>query len=141
MTTIIERNAAQDLVFTFASITHVNATLLRMVALLIGAAIGFGGLAVSFFAHEKATSLKFSHDAGDTSFAKGTLATYSPGLVGLVVGAAIIVCSLYAKTEYSYNGQGSSAQQNRALSREPAASEAAGLTDMKSPEELSSPHR
>lgn len=103
-TTFIEERKTADLAFTFSSIGLITLTLLRLLAVLIGAAISFAGLAVSFFAHDKATNLEGELRATGTGNAKATLAAYSPGIVGVFVGAIIIIFALFAKSEHKYEG-------------------------------------
>jgi hypothetical protein len=100
--TVAERPNA-DLGFVFASAGVITQTLLRLLSILVGAAIAFAGLAVSFFAHEHATQIGGQAESG-TSSAKATFATYSPGIFGIAFGAIIIVSALYAKGNHTYTG-------------------------------------
>lgn len=99
---IIRNVSKTDLVFTFSSIGLVTLTLIRILAVLIGAAISFTGLAISFFAYEKATHFSGTINASESTVAKATLATYSPGIVGMIVGAIIIACAIFAKSDFKY---------------------------------------
>lgn len=89
--------------FLLSGISIVTLTLIRMLAVLLGGAIAFAGLAVSFFTHQQETTVE-SNLSRDEKGAKLTLATYSPGIIAMVIGAAIIVFALYAKTTYSSKG-------------------------------------
>lgn len=91
----------KDLAFSFSSIALLSLTLLRFLAILIGAGMVFGGLVVSFFAHAKTSTLgaQGSVAGSPTSF---NLATASPGLAAIVVGALVIVAALYAKGDHKY---------------------------------------
>lgn len=90
-----------DLAFIFSGMALVTASLLRLLAILIGGAIAFVGLAVSFFAHQKATSL--ASDIGHEQVnAKAALATNSPGIVAVVIGACVIIFALLSKGTHSY---------------------------------------
>ncbi|MGK7250332.1 hypothetical protein ACSNOU_14755 [Acinetobacter oleivorans] len=100
---IIETKGNKDLVFTFSSIGLVTTILIRLLAVLIGAAISFTGLAISFFAYEKAINFSGTLSASETTVAKATLATYSPGIVGMIVGAVIIICAIFAKSNFKYD--------------------------------------
>ncbi|MFV5642467.1 hypothetical protein [Acinetobacter oleivorans] len=100
---IINNNGNKDLVFTFSSIGLVTTILIRLLAVLIGAAISFTGLAISFFAYEKAINFSGTMNASETTVAKATLATYSPGIVGMIVGAVIIICAIFAKSNFKYD--------------------------------------
>lgn len=91
----------RDYAFLFSGMALVTASLLRLLAILIGGAIAFVGLAVSFFAHQKATSLG-SDVTHELMNAKVALATYSPGIVAVVIGAFIIIFSLHSKGTHSY---------------------------------------
>lgn len=97
---VISEKTDADLGFVMTGLGLVSLTLLRLLAILIGGAIAFAGLAVSFFAHDNASSLAVGSD-GNTS-PKMALATYSPGIIGVVVGATVIVGALYAKSNHSY---------------------------------------
>lgn len=106
---IIGLQANNDHLFTFFSIELITTTLIRLLAVLIGAAIAFSGLAISFFVHEKETKFGGVVNTPGTpiinteaTMAKATLATYSPGIIGMVVGAIIIACALFAKAEHQY---------------------------------------
>ena len=93
-----------DLGFVLGSLGVVTQTLLRLLAILVGAAVAFAGLAVSFFAHEheSTASAQLGDKAGGS--AKFALATYAPGVVGVIVGALIIVAALYARGKHAYSG-------------------------------------
>ena len=106
-TSLVEERPSADLAFTFASIGMINLLLLRLVAVLIGAAIAFAGLAVSFFAHDKPLSIDVQQGESAPSAKKLALSAYSPGLVGLLVGAGVIVAALYAKGEFNYQAASS----------------------------------
>lgn len=90
-------------VFLFSSVSLINLTLLRLLAILTGTGVIFGGLAVSFFTHAEANKLLIS--TGNTSqiSPRGALATHSPGIVAVVVGAIIIISALYSKSEFNYD--------------------------------------
>ncbi|MNK89889.1 hypothetical protein D3C87_1099160 [compost metagenome] len=103
-TSFIEERKAVDLAFTFSSMGLITLTLLRLLAVFIGAAISFAGLAISFYAHDRATGVDGEFRATGAGTAKATLATYSPGIVGVFVGAAIIIFALFAKSEHGYQG-------------------------------------
>lgn len=120
-TTLVAERTTADLSFTFASIGTINLTLLRLIAVLIGAAICFSGLAVSFFAHEKAMTLELGHEVLNAGSAKGTLATYSPGLVGMLVGMVIVVCALFSKSEHTYQGPKTTTLEVTAVDEAPPA--------------------
>lgn len=98
----IIKTKGDDLVFTFSGIGLVTTILIRLLAVLIGAAISFTGLAISFFAYEKAINFSGTMNASETTVAKATLATYSPGIVGMIVGAVIIICAIFAKSNFQY---------------------------------------
>jgi hypothetical protein len=91
-----------DHLFQFAGMNLVSGSLLRLLAILIGGAIAFVGLAVSFFAHQKATSLDASLAKEDLLSARVALATYSPGIIAIVVGAVVIMASIFARGTYNY---------------------------------------
>lgn len=87
-----------DTYFVFAGMTLLVGTLLRFLAILIGGGAVFAGLAVSFYTHANETQIE-----GDiTATAKGKLATSSPGIAAIMVGAVVIIAALFAKGEYSY---------------------------------------
>ena len=90
-----------DLAFIFSGMALVTSSLLRLLAILIGGAIAFVGLAVSFFAHQKATSIA-SDVVHEQVNAKAALATNSPGIVAVVIGACVIIVSLFSKATHSY---------------------------------------
>ena len=90
-------------VFLFSSVSLINLTLLRLLAILTGTGVIFGGLAVSFFTHAEANRLLISTGITSQTTPKGALATHSPGIVAVVVGAIIIISALFAKSEFNYN--------------------------------------
>jgi hypothetical protein len=91
-----------DHLFQFAGMNLVSGSLLRLLAILIGGAIAFVGLAVSFFAHQKATSLDASIAKEELLNAKAALATYSPGIIAIIIGSIVIISSIYARGTYNY---------------------------------------
>jgi len=100
--TIITDKSGTDLSFTFAGLTLLNTTLLRLLSMLIGSGIIFGGLAVSFFSSSDSNriSLQAKETAGDTF--KALVASNTPGIVGIFIGGVIIVATLYSKGDYNY---------------------------------------
>jgi hypothetical protein len=102
-TSIIDANSGQDLAFTFSGLGLINNTLLRLLAMLIGAGIIFGGLAVSFFSSSDSNriSLQALPAAGE-SF-KAMVATHTPGIVGIFMGGIIIVAALFARSTHDYS--------------------------------------
>lgn len=80
----------------------VTLTLIRLLAVLIGGAIAFAGLAVSFFVHQQAVRLDVGVAEKELGNAKAALATHSPGIVAIVIGALVIVAALFAKATHSY---------------------------------------
>ncbi|MBM6447343.1 MULTISPECIES: hypothetical protein [Pseudomonas] len=99
---IISTQQNADLGFVFSGVVLVNLTLLRLIALLIGGAIAFAGLAVSFFAHDKATSLSAQGKLSEEVSTGGALKTFSPGVVGVAVGAIIIMTSILSTATHRY---------------------------------------
>lgn len=91
-----------DNAFVFAGLTLITGSLLRLLAILIGGAIAFVGLAVSFFAHQKATSFDANVAREQLGDAKAALATNSPGIVAVVIGALVIIFALLSKGTYTY---------------------------------------
>ncbi len=107
VTEVVRIIAAQknpDLVFVFASTSMVTLSLLRLLAIVVGAAIAFAGLAVSFFTHEKATTITGETGSQDGSKTAAALATHSPGIAAVVVGSVIIAIALLAKSSHTYEG-------------------------------------
>jgi hypothetical protein len=98
---LLTAHGGADLHFAFAGMALVNLTLLRLLAILIGAGMVFGGLAVSFFTHEATT--RFTAGRTDQSLgAKASLATSSPGIAAIVVGAAVILSALFSQSKHKY---------------------------------------
>lgn len=91
-----------DHLFQFAGMNLVTGGLLRLLAILIGGTIAFVGLAVSFFAHQKSTSLDASVAREEQLNARAALVTHSPGIIAIVIGAAVIVSAIYARGTYDY---------------------------------------
>jgi signal transduction histidine kinase len=98
-------SAATDLLFVFSSTGLVTMALIRLLAIMIGAAIAFAGLAVSFFAHEQAITISMEGKVNEAASAKMALATHSPGIVALLVGAMVIIVAVYSKTKHEYKPQ------------------------------------
>ncbi|MDB5984277.1 MAG: hypothetical protein JWQ69_5292 [Pseudomonas sp.] len=101
-TGIIDNRQNADLVFIFSGIALVNSTLLRLLAMLIGSGVIFGGLAVSFFSHSQPSQIG-AEATGETGSIKTMIATYSPGIIGIFIGGAIIISALFAKSTQSYS--------------------------------------
>lgn len=99
---IISTQQNADLGFVFSGVVLINLTLLRLIAILIGAAIAFAGLAVSFFAHDKATSLSAQGKLSEDAATGGALKAFSPGIVGVVVGAIIILTAILSTATHHY---------------------------------------
>lgn len=91
-----------DNAFVFAGITLVTVSLFRLLAILIGGAIAFVGLAVSFFAHQNVSTVNAELAQKEYGTAKAALATQSPGIVAVIIGAAVIVCALFARGTHTY---------------------------------------
>lgn len=100
---VLKRRHQDEPFFVLSGVALITLTLIRMLAILIGGAICFAGLAVSFLTHQQQTSVESAVNRGEQG-AKLTLATYSPGIVAMIIGAAIIVFALYARTSYSSKG-------------------------------------
>lgn len=102
--------------FVFSMTALIQTTILRLLAEISGILIAFSGLIVSFYAQKQAIKVggEISQSSGLNS--KFSLATASPGIFSLVVGAVIITSALFSHTHYSYNRQGDrdeSQSQNR----------------------------
>lgn len=102
-----------DPAFVAASLGLSNVVLLRFLAALIGGAISFAGLAVSFFAHEQATVFKIgqsenvqlpSAQPSGAIVPRLGLTSHSPGIIAIFVGAAIIMSALFATSRSGYKG-------------------------------------
>jgi len=88
--------------FIVSGISIVTLTLVRLLAILIGAAIAFAGIAVSFYAHAKGSHFSAGRGEGRSTLGRITLATHSPGIVGIVIGAAVIISAVVAKGRFDY---------------------------------------
>ncbi|ROM72448.1 hypothetical protein BK654_26455 [Pseudomonas brassicacearum] len=101
-TSIIDAKSGDDFAFIFSGLGLINNTLLRLLAMLIGAGIIFGGLAVSFFSSSDSNriSLQALPAAGE-SF-KAMVATHTPGIVGIFMGGIIIIAALFARSTHNY---------------------------------------
>lgn len=100
--TIVSARRDQDPSFVFGGMSLVSLTLIRMLAILIGAAVAFAGLAISFFSHDKATQMAASNSKVGGSTTAATLTAYSPGIVGIAFGAVVIMTALLTKTTHSF---------------------------------------
>lgn len=101
---IISGVKLQDNAFVLSGISLVSMTQIRMVAILGGIAISAIGLAVSFYTHDRETSVSGrSSDITDPNL-KWTLATYSPGIVGVIAGTIIIMTAVIKTTTQNYQG-------------------------------------
>ncbi|TLP69741.1 hypothetical protein FEA48_28225 [Pseudomonas nitroreducens] len=98
---VVSQYKGKDNSFVLGGLSLVTLTLIRMLAILIGAALAFAGLAISFFSHDKATQLAASRTSPGATTA-ATLTAYSPGIVGIVFGAVVIMAALLTKTTYNY---------------------------------------
>lgn len=140
---LMSAEGAKDLSFAFSGMTLITLTLLRLLAMLVGAGMVFGGLVVSFYTHAQATQVQGEGGQG----IKGGLATHSPGITAIVVGAIVIVSALLSKGDYRYqpttyrlvtpeefarmNAAGASPPNQAASSRRPTASEVLGEVEKK----------
>jgi len=101
-TGIVDSRKNADLAFVFSGIALVNSTLLRLLAMLIGSGVIFGGLAVSFFTHSQ--SSRFGIDAKEgASSVRTMIASHSPGIIGIFIGGVIIIAALYARSTQTYS--------------------------------------
>lgn len=101
---LVDQSGTKDLGFVFASMGVLSHAVLRLIAMLIGASIAFAGLAVSFYTHSKQTTLTVgTGSVAATPLPRASLATYAPGLLGVVVGAAIVVAAIFAVGEHTYD--------------------------------------
>lgn len=91
-------NATGHASFAFSGMLLMTLTLLRFVAMLIGAGMVFGGLALSFHTNSELTKI----GAESESVGKATLATSSPGIAAIVVGAVVILSALFHGGPYQY---------------------------------------
>jgi hypothetical protein len=110
----------RDHLFQFAGMNLVTGGLLRLLAILIGGTIAFVGLAVSFYAHQKSTSLDAALGHNEQQHAKAALVTYSPGIIAIIIGAAVIISAIYARGTYNYR-PGAVSNQGAPLDANPAA--------------------
>lgn len=101
-TSIVEKKNAGDLLFIFVGIGIINNTLLRLLTMLIGAGIIFGGLAVSFFSSRDANQISFDANPAAGGVFKAMIASNTPGLIGMFLGGIIIVCALFATSTHRY---------------------------------------
>jgi hypothetical protein len=101
-TSIVETKSEADLAFTFSGLGLINTTLMRLLAMLIGAGIIFGGLAVSFFSSSDSNrvSLQAIPAAGETY--KAMVASHTPGIIGIFIGGIIIIAALFATSTQEY---------------------------------------
>ncbi len=100
ITTIVSKSDLKDGAFILAGLGMSAFSLIRILAILIGSAIIFGGLSVSFFSSERASNVEFS---GNEKLPLSThIASHSPGVMGILVGGIIIICALFAPTNFNY---------------------------------------
>lgn len=100
--TIISNKSGVDLGFTFAGITLLNTTLLRLLAMLIGSGVIFGGLAISFFSSKDPNRISLQAIPASGEKFKAMVASNTPGVVGVFIGGVIIIAALFAKGQYEY---------------------------------------
>jgi len=110
---IISERKGAELSFVFSGLALINMTLLRLLAIFSGAAIAFAGLAVSFFTHDKETTLwastkldtkdNVTNEVASIIPKAGSLKTYSPGIIAIIVGAIIISIALLHSSKHSYD--------------------------------------
>ncbi|MCW2107159.1 UNVERIFIED_ORG: hypothetical protein M2402_004350 [Rahnella aquatilis] len=72
---------------------------LRGLSILIGGAVIFGGLSISFFSGSDMNS--FSR-GGDNDVGKVSISTKTPGIVGVLVGGVIIIYAIQAPYYYEH---------------------------------------
>jgi hypothetical protein len=103
---VIVKSSSQGPLFIFAGLSLVNSSLIKTLAILAGTAISFAGMAISFFSHEKANQLVASNKDTTGGQAKIALTAYSPGIFGVVVGAAIIMTAVLTPNRHTYTPAG-----------------------------------
>jgi hypothetical protein len=81
------------MILTFSSI--------RLVAILIGAALAFAGLLVSFLTISQSITASARRGEGVNS-ASGMFSTNSPGVAAIIVGAVVMVSALFRTTDARY---------------------------------------
>ncbi|WP_137763215.1 hypothetical protein [Nissabacter sp. SGAir0207] len=92
----------EDMKFFVAGIGIIITSLIKLLSILIGGAIVFGGLAISFHTHDKITTLTGDVNDEKTPKIGANISTYSPGIVGIIIGGVIIVSTIYKENRINY---------------------------------------
>ncbi|MBB4867459.1 hypothetical protein HNP46_006372 [Pseudomonas nitritireducens] len=101
---LLERQSATpNIMFQLCAMAIVSSSMLKGISVLVGASLCFAGIAISFFAHEKATTVNASYGSPPKSEAEGSnlqvpiknsaavaIGAYSPGIVAVIFGCVII---------------------------------------------------
>ena len=98
---VFSKHAGEDLAFTYAGISLITLTLIRLLAVFFGASLSFGGLVVSYYTHTHTTHLAGSGGTGEST-GKASLSTNSPGIAAILIGALVIIGALFARGEQQY---------------------------------------
>ncbi|MCA2024850.1 hypothetical protein LDK53_02760 [Enterobacter sp. K16B] len=98
--TIVSRTAINDGAFILAGLSMSAFSLIRILAILIGSAIIFGGLSISFFTSERVNNVQVT--GNDKIPMSAQIASHSPGVMGILIGGIIIICALFAPTHFNY---------------------------------------
>lgn len=87
--------------FAWGAIGLMNVFMIRLLAILCGTAVMFGGVATAFFTIER--DIKMSGGAThDKSALKGALATASPGVVAVLAGAVVIGMAVNSRVDSQF---------------------------------------
>lgn len=100
ITAIVSQTNLQDGAFILAGLGMSAFSLIRILAILVGSAIIFGGLSISFFSSERASNVKLN--GSEKLPLSAHIASHSPGVMGILVGGIIIICALFAPTSFNY---------------------------------------
>lgn len=105
--------------------------ILRLIGMVFGGALAFGGLLVSFLAHDSEST--FAAEGPGVS-GKLRAGSRSPGVLAVIAGCVVIVAALFAKGEHMVDNSGAGALKPppTTVSTEPPPSELAPLASLAS---------
>lgn len=98
---VVSNSKINEAAFVLAGLSMSSFSLIRILAILIGSGIIFGGLSISFFSSERANKIDVE-TKNAINPVTANIVSNSPGVIGILMGGAIIICALFAKTTFTY---------------------------------------
>ncbi|NIF21754.1 hypothetical protein [Candidatus Pantoea multigeneris] len=98
---ILTEGLKKDPLMALTGTGMLGAQFLRGLSILMGGAVIFGGLSISFFSGQDTHII--NGEVNESVKAKVSLSTRTPGVLGVITGGIIIVYALYTPYTYQHN--------------------------------------